>query len=257
MFRAPPAIYFELTIVNDSHETLDYDGAKISLHAGDHTLRPLPASEARQSPNYAPPREMAGDGTLAHISLPQIVYLEAGELAPGSQASGWLAFPVPNEFLAAQPLPQPDRVHDWRLSVPLGQEATSLDLRAVERAALGVNVRPSAADASVSVLEVGSRVNLINLGHLVAELEKLLATEQGFVISMTTTSCLVDPHSAMTIQGVLQGRLGPRAIRPIIYRAAAALNPEPFYAIPRGISEATAVLEILGQRGWQGGAAAT
>ncbi len=85
------------------------------------------------------------------------------------------------------PVPQ-----DWRLTVPLGQSTLSLNLSDSETQALALKLRASAFDEGVSVLEIGSRVNLLNVDHVLGQLRPLLAAGTGFVILFPGRSCLID-----------------------------------------------------------------
>lgn len=247
--RNPPAIFLEMTILNDGSEMISYDAARITLKADGMDLRSLPREEAcTESPFYVPFRTTTNDGTLTHAMLSQVRYLQTGQLVPGTRVSGWLAFAIPQDLWGNLNSPLAARPTGWFLEVPLDRQVVSLDLRALEVEAINAKVRPSVADASVPVLEVGSRVNLINLDRLVTELERLFAAEQGFVLSLTTPSCLIDAPSGTAIGRVLQSHLRPRAIRPVAYSGGVSGDWGPLRLTPFSASEMTAVLVVLGQR---------
>jgi HEAT repeat protein len=249
LWRRSHIIYLTLTIINDGHETIAYDATQVTLTADGNELRCLPRNEAcTTDAPYASLFTTATDGTLSPTSISQVQYLETGQLGPASQVSAWVAFAIPEGTMRVLQAPQPDAPSEWRLSIPLGQHLASLDLRAVESAALSAKIHPSVYDASVPVLEIGSRVNLLNVDRLSRELEQLFASGQGFVISVIGPSCLFDAYGGMAIGRILRSRVAMRGIRPVVCSVGTGRDMGPLATFPLSGSEATAVLEVLGQR---------
>jgi len=227
----PNALYIELTLFNDGWEAVPFDAAKIELETAGRAWTALPPNVVPQVMGYRS-IPLIDNGVVRNQSVKEMARLGAGSLAPGGKTTGWVGFSIaiPPRHVGLQGRP----VLAWTLYIPLGDDELQVDLLEKEVEAVGARIRPAAADAAVSVLEIGPRVNAVNFPRVEECLDKLVAEGSGFLIRFTTPICSVDDHARV-------------AFRPVAARLAAA-NARWVYVITpeHGRND---LLSILGGRG--------
>jgi HEAT repeat protein len=183
---------FQLTIANQSGDTIAWNADEIQLQVGDDVLKSLPL--ARRPSAFAAPIHILlpeNAGVLGRRTLDNLPRLGSQELAAGEEVVGWLTFELPRSvrsglFSGARELPEP-----WLLSFPLGTAVQQVDLRK-EELAHGPRIRPSTIDESVPVVEMGSRLNLLNIDAWLVPVRKLLKEKRAFVVLFRDTELFVD-----------------------------------------------------------------
>ena len=148
----PSRIFFELTLANQGAQAVRYDAATLALKVDDETVKPAP----RTSPgNYW----IYTDSSMnSRVPPAQIQFLGSGVIAPRGKVSGWVSFELPRVKSFRDPIPK-----RWILSGNFGKRDLRLDLKQHELDALDAQIRPSTIDPSVQVLEIGPRVNALNV----------------------------------------------------------------------------------------------
>ncbi len=176
----PIELFFELTLVNQGTETVSYDVSKLTLEVDDAKIAPSLNAAERSYWIYT-----AGSMN-AHTPTARLQYLGAGTIAPGGTVSGWVSFEIPQIKNAGDPLPT-----RWILSGTVGGREVQLDLSRCEREALGAKVRPATIDPSIQVLEIGPRVNALNVDKLIDLQTALQAKRNPYIVVLTTGDCVV------------------------------------------------------------------
>ena len=242
-------LIFQLTIPNQSGETVVCDAEKIQLKMGDEVLKPLRWD--------LPGVPVVGDVTIPrdrlmqHVSFRELPHLESRELVVGDEAFGWLAFELPQSMMSSLfggtvPLPEP-----WLLSIPLGTEIQELDLRKVE---LAHGPRCAVHDRCISAGDrdgiADQRIECRRADHAT---QSLLKEQRSFVILFKDKQVFMDQ--------VAQSRFMSTRPREAVARLASLLG------VPAGViwtvhnlfvgggtfrgmspSEADAVMHILRER---------
>jgi hypothetical protein len=187
------SFFMKVGIANESGEPLDFKVGELALKVDD---QPLPFSE--RTPNVYYP--VYTDASMsAQAPAASLAYLKDAHLAPGAVAEGWLAFSLAS---LQQELFQPGALGNrkWIIEGKVGPHKIHLDLKEHEISVLGGKVRPSALDPSVQVVEVGPRLNVLNLGKLLEGLRSIPADERGCVIVLKSSVCLFDGMATQQFQ---------------------------------------------------------
>lgn len=196
---APRALYVNLSLLNDGLEALSYNANQIELHVGGRPVRAWPPTSPIEIMGYGSIRMIDENGELRRCSSQEIARsrLGGGSLAPGEKTSGWLVFPL--QFPVAGP--SASAGPSWEILIPLGEDRLQVDLLEAELTAAALKIRPSKPDPSVSVLEIGSRINMVNSAKVAEIIESLAAREKGFLIVFSSPLCTVDPHARYVLSG--------------------------------------------------------
>ncbi|HQU42799.1 MAG TPA: HEAT repeat domain-containing protein [Pirellulales bacterium] len=252
-----PACYLalRLSLRNDTSTTVVVAPGDFQIHADDRVRAGMDSDEIRRILDTPAAIDFAGNTDA-------VVPMVAGPIAPAERVEGWLCFdlsdlPVGNDLVR---LPKAER---WSLSAKWGPHWFDFDLNANEQRALNAKVRPSHADATVSVVETGGRLNALNLAILMPLLERLRA-ESAVVFQTPGADCVCDDASLTFLRAVnypVFGNRSPLSRYPKLWyvRETAggptasrriALVPRPRHVLigPRVATESLAVLQILGDR---------
>jgi HEAT repeat protein/DNA-binding beta-propeller fold protein YncE len=243
--QQPPTVYCRVRIANEGPEPLEFKVADLTLKVDD-TVLPL-AAPARGGwlPVFT---DVAMRTQATPESLP---LLKDATLAPGTAAEGWLGFDL-SRF--TQDLHQPGALarRSWLIEGRMGPHPIRLDLRAFEFEALGLQVRPAQIEPSVQVIEIGLRLNALNMAKLIEALRGLPAPDKGCVLVFREKQCLVDMMGAWQLQNHLNQAAGrfPLAVSTEGGNVGNQLTSFglPYGSMPTHASETAAVMTILGNR---------
>ncbi len=180
-----PVLFCELTLSNRGLQKITYDVANLTLQVDDKTLQPGSAGPQMTTvfePGNGPTRLMESD------------FLQKGEIGPKESVTGWVHFEVP--LIADPRAPLPKR---WVLAGKLGDQQFEYDLLAAEIEQVG-KTRPSVLDPSIEVLELGSRVNLLNVGKLLEMLAVLQTRNESFIILANNGNFFVSEPAMQRMQ---------------------------------------------------------
>jgi HEAT repeat protein len=189
----PWALVLELSLKNDGFEEVSYDAADIELQVAGQTVKAMPPNAPIELSGSPSIRMIDASGAVRSQSVRDSPRLAAGRLAPGQTVSGWLMFS--NQAVLSRFHPSMPVRPSWDLSIPMGAETIHVDLLAEELAAVDLTIRPSNDDPTVSVLEIGSRINVVNLAKTVQVIGALLDQGDGFVLKFKDPVCTVDMHA--------------------------------------------------------------
>ncbi len=194
-----------------------------------------------------------GEGLIQqHALYDELPRIKSGELPAGDQAVGWMAYVLPRSvtsslFGGSVPFPE-----QWQLSIPLGRETQELDLRRMELDH-GPRLRFSTLDSSIPVIEIGGRLNGLNVDKLTTPLESFLKEKRSVVILFTESDVFIDSIANSRIANI-RPREGWRNV-PVYW---AGVSSQIFSKVHsqligggtyRGVeSESAAVMYILGER---------
>lgn len=245
---------FRLTLRNDSDEAIAVAGDDFKLHADDLEIAALGSDDIT--------RIFAAERSVDfHADPTELTPFPAGRLAPGDTTQGWLGFdltklPLGNDLVR---MPAADR---WLLRATLGNQPFELDLKANELRALDATARPAQLDPTIQVVQIGRRLNALNLKQLIATLESLKA-EPG-VIFIENAACQHDQAAQAFLQSLQFTRPSPPGSTqrfPKLWQVRANQNvqarrfrygfmvPQPYHALgPAVQSEPLAVIQLLAQR---------
>ncbi len=184
-------ICFRATVSGTSDEAVALNIEKAELRVGDTVLKPAAVSGVPPAASITTVFIPNPSGFQDLRQLSELPALKSQELAVGGSVVGWLAFELPQSvmgslFGAGGPLPEP-----WLLSMPVGAEVLQIDLRK-EELAHGPRQRPSTIDESIPVIEIGSRLNGLNIDTLTTPLQTLLKEQKGFIVLFTDKQLFVD-----------------------------------------------------------------
>ncbi len=184
-------ICFRVTIANLCDAAIALDVEKSELRVGDTVLKPAAVSGVPPAASITTIAIPNANGFQDFKQLSELPVLKSQELLAGGNAVGWLAFELPQSvtgslFGAGGPLSEP-----WLLSIPVGAEALQMDLRK-EELAQGPHQRSCTIDASIPVIEIGSRLNGLNVDALTVPLQTLLKEQTGFIVLFTEKQLFVD-----------------------------------------------------------------
>lgn len=253
-----PASYlaFRLTLRNESEETVAVAAHDFKLRADETEVEGLNADDLA--------RMLAVQGTVDFRGDPSAQSpFPTCQLAPGDTQQGWLCFDLTNlpfskEFVR---MPQADR---WLLHAAWGNASLRLDLKANELNALNATTRPSRLDSTVQVVQIGSRLNALNLGGLIAKLAAL--KDESGVVFLQPPDCQHDQAAQALFQSLQHASSAarpdgkqrfPRLWQVRSQPASATFSgrvrrmgfPQQFYTIgPAANSEPLAVVQVLAQR---------
>ncbi len=240
----PGSIFFELTLRNGGRRAVPYDAAEFSLLVDGKPMREISSRMAvRHAENIAGRRAVAGNHPFRSATdVTHLSYLTAGSLPPGEKVSGWMAFAAP----AFERLEEVASL-DWKLSGEVDGQAIEIDLRQLELQAMGDTVRPSALEPSVPVIEIGGRVNALNLGKLLETIDALAKSGQAAVILCTTSDLVVDQPARNWLGLFALRTRGAGGMAPVWANLPRGLQNMPYAdgSGPPAASEAAAVIEVL------------
>lgn len=192
-------LFMELTLRNEGVQPVNYDGDWVRLLVGDLQLKPIPASSPLEFRGASLIHMLDENGAVCSQSLKDVKRLGKGSLPAGESVAGWLCFPLIDRTRFGRPdgpeLP-------WLLVVPLGEHQVTLDLLESEVKAVGLRIRPSSHSENVRVLEIGSRINMINFPRTAEAIRGLLAKEDGFLLTCTSSLCTNDTHVHYHFQSI-------------------------------------------------------
>ncbi|MFN0051115.1 MAG: HEAT repeat domain-containing protein [Planctomycetales bacterium] len=244
------SMFMKLALSNETSEPLDFKVAEIELLANDAALPQVPHNAA--NPYYQP---VYGDPSMRMQLQPgQLSYLKDGTLPPGETAAGWIAFNI-SSFMQEFYQPGAMAGKTWVLSGKVGRHPIRLDLKEAEIAALGAKVRPSKIDPSVQVVELGSRLNALNVTKLLESLQTIPPGDRGGVLVMKEGQCLVDGLATQQLQQQTY-QLFNQGNTPVVstegtMSANQGWGFQGFFGYgqwPQHDSESAAVMTVLGRR---------
>ena len=237
-------LYLQLTITNGDINPIAYDVGDFSLKIDGN---PVSHEPARHS-SYSSYDQVQTGGAGRPVRKPgELDYLESGTIPPGGTATGWLRFKLPQVRNIEDLTPKA-----WALFGKAGTRTVAIDLHETESQTLAVKARPSIIDPSVRVIEVGSRVNVLNVGELREVVKSVAGASKESVIVAKTADTLVD---ATVVSERLAGRVSGTAHVPVLWVSppVGRRAPPSGIILPTGIqssglSEGAAVMRVLGQR---------
>jgi HEAT repeat protein len=247
-FGPQAALYFKVSIGNESADPVDFKVAELELKVDD---QPLPRLDLNPGYYYAvfTDASMRTQGQAA-----QLPFLKDAKLAPGATAEGWLAF---NLGSLQQVMFQPGALANktWILEGKVGPHPIHFDLKAAETALIADKARPSKLDDSVQVIEIGPRINALNAAKVLDLLRSVPAGDHGCVLVLTNQECLFDGLATMQFQQQIF-QINNSGNQPVVSNEGR--NPtnqgfgfQGFFSygqIPQVDSEVSGVLTILGRR---------
>ncbi|MGH7134524.1 MAG: hypothetical protein ACREHD_02225, partial [Pirellulales bacterium] len=142
------------------------------------------------------------------------------------------------------------QIPQWSVVVEAPGGTSSFDLKQRETEALGVRRRPSKLAAAVTVVEIGERVNSLNVALLVKLLDDVLSREPGAVVDFTHGKCLIEEHAARRFDRFqLLPRSAPHDHRLVVIEDALGRGRAHALGLySSGPSEDVATVMVLGQR---------
>lgn len=251
LYGNPATLCFELSVTNEGRRPVSLDVGQVELQVDEQKLKLAWGAGPNPPAMFGPLYAVGSDGRLSQIWRHQLKLLEPGTIPVGGKVSGWLAYEVPGPHLPPPSRTAPAKPKKWLLTVRAGDEVGQLDLYDVEVNALGAKIRPAQLAPSVEVLEIGSRVNALNMGKLAEAFASLAAKRQPCVVSFTTKNCLLDHYA----RGQAGTALVPGGHQPSQF-VWANVSDDVRYNFPfaygggtrTNVSEDVAVLEVLAQR---------
>jgi HEAT repeat protein len=247
MFGPQAALYFKASVLNESTEPVELKVADLELKADGERLPPLVPNQAGYAPIFL-------DLAMRSQANPQgLAYLKDTHLAAGGAADGWLGFSLAS---MQQILFQPGALaaKDWVIEGKIGPHKIHLDLKAAEVGLMSEKVRPSKLDKTVQAIEIGPRVNAINVGHLLELMRSVPATDHGSVLVLKDQMCLTDGMATQQLQQQMW-QIAQGGNQPVISTEGGPLDNQGYgYNVfsygqfQRVTSETAAVLTILGRR---------
>lgn len=243
-------IYFKVAIGNESGEPVDFKVADLSLKVDDQPLPPF-----QPAPNTYFGGQIYTDIAMNQSQVGALPYLKDIRVPAGAVVEGWLAY---NLTSLQQMLWQPGALANktWVLEGSVGPHKVRLDLKEAEIAALDAKVRPSALDPSVQAIEIGSRINPLNIAKLLDALRTIPATDRGCVLVLRRGECLFDMLATQQFQQQQHQifQFGPDGNMPVVSTEGRPFQNTGFRGyfsygqMPMLPSEAAGVLTILGRR---------
>ena len=233
-------LYCHVSIDNRDANAVGYDATEFELEVDGQAVK----HDASDSQRFAEHVRYQDKDSVRLRRTAELEYLQAGQIAAGGQAAGWLRFNLP-AFERTDELAK----KTWTLSGNVGDRPYNIDLRQAELDALAAKVRPAAVDDSVSVVEIGgSRLNGLNVGRLLELIKPLVAEGQGFVVVLTDEHCIADSLvwsriSSATFQSRDMVAWANIPAHLQSYMDVLVRPPRSFFS-----SEAEAVIEVIGRR---------
>jgi HEAT repeat protein len=260
----------ELSVKNEGDVSAKLTADDLQLWVGNHRLAnvidPPDSGELRPF--------IRRDGAVKQESFRQLPLIKNGRLAAGETATGWICFDL-------SPLGAPEAALECVVTDPcfivgaLGSQRFRFDLTAYESAALRLTRRPSKLDRNVSVIEVSSRVNSLNVGTLLKEMASLANSDDQYILHLKGNDILLEELAAgrwsrppwhsgsMAGRGRLFGRAAPMLtqasagmLSPIVIGELDAMGQmtqrAQVHVEVKAISEAVATVQILGRRPFSG-----
>jgi HEAT repeat protein len=247
MFGPQAGLFFKANILNESTEPVELKVADLELKADDEALPPLVPSQAGYAPIFT------DTAMRAQVNPQGLVYLKDTNLAAGGATEGWLAYSLAS---MQQLLFQPGALagKTWVIEGKIGPHKIHLDLKAAEVGLMSEKVRPSKLDKTVQAMEIGPRVNALNVAHLLELIRSVPATEHGCVLVMKEKVCLTDGLATQQLQQQMW-QIAQGGNQPVISTEGGPLDNQGYgYNVfsygqfQRVTSEMAAVLTILGRR---------
>jgi HEAT repeat protein len=247
MFGPQAGMFFKMNILNESSEPVDLKIAELELKADDETLPPL----AQNQGGYAP--IFTDAGMRAQANPQGLTYLKDTTLAAGASTEGWLAYSLASmQQLLFQPGALANKT--WVIEGKIGPHKIRLDLKAAEVGLLSEKTRPSKLDKTVQAIEIGPRINAMNVAHLLELIRSVPASEHGCVVVLKDKACLIDGLATQQFQQqmwqIMQG-----GNQPVVSTEGGPLDNQgygynffSYGQFQRVTSETAAVLTILGRR---------
>ncbi|MBS0263227.1 MAG: HEAT repeat domain-containing protein [Planctomycetes bacterium] len=250
-FGPQSMVVFKVQVANESAEPFDFKPSEVQLKVGDMTL---PIHDLQQNGFGYP---LFADASMRQQVQPNaLAVLKETRLAAGQAIEGWVAYSLNIPALQQsgfQPQVLPN--HEWILEGQVGPHPLHLDLKAQETALIADKLRPSKLDPSVQVLEIGSRVSVLNASKILEQIRAVPADERGVVLVLKAQGCLFDGLSNMLFQQQIY-QLTNAGVQPVV---SVEGKPEDQNShsyqnyflsgqLPRVNSESAAVLNILGRR---------
>ncbi|MGH7141003.1 MAG: HEAT repeat domain-containing protein [Pirellulales bacterium] len=232
-----PYLCFRLTLTNQGASTLRFRKADVVLEADGIAL------PSRRPDNIS---VLFDPEMRVHREPGMLGWLKDTELAPGSEAGGWLCFDLSSVESSMQ-TPFELSTLDWRLRGRVGKQAINFDLKANEVHALDATLRASAFDPSVHVIEVAARLNILNVGRLAELSASLPDNEAGCLVTLKDSTYLLDRESIR--QWFLWAyHRTPEHWLPIAFGPNASGFQQWDPPIPVAVSEEVGTVTILGRR---------
>ncbi len=246
-------LYFKVTIGNESGAPLDFKVAELELKADD---QPMPPFSYEPNVYYGAP-VFPDASTHAQVQSHALSYLKDTTIAAGAVLEGWMAFNISSlQQLIYQPGGLAGKT--WILEGKVGAQKVRWNLSETEIAVVGATTRPSKLDASVQVIEVGSRINALNAVRLVEALRAIPVNDRGCVLVLKDKDCLFDGVATQHFQQQQQQlfQFGPNGNMPVVSTEGGTIPQHgtgyhgyfgngQISMLP---SEAAGVLTILGRR---------
>ena len=232
-------LYLRLTITNGDMKPVRYDASDILLQVDGQDIRHTPTT-ARSYGSTA--YVQLGSSAKNRKKTSELDYLGEGEISPGGKITGWLRFRIPS-FRKAGELAE----KTWVLATKIAERSVSGDLLDVENRALDAKIRPSGVEESVRVVEIGSRLNALNIAQLRKLIEPLISKKEMFVIAPKTDDSIVDAFARADLQSSSPSNPLGQLMVWVDKSQSSRTMTGPYY-IARCPSEAVAVMQILGRR---------
>lgn len=245
------SVYFQLSITNQDTKPAPFKVDDFVLELDGAPIKP---SSRSTGTSYSYYRIYSDPSMRTSQPSQSLDYLQAGTLAPDETATGWLCFQIPR-FRQVREL----AAKEWIISATVAGKSAKLDLKDAEMKALAAKVRPSSFDASVRVIEIGSRLNALNVGRFLDVLEPIVIEDSGCLVMPEHEVCLFDDYVYREIQSAAQRSKAsilfagfPSTLRNRLgnYFMSSGLGPQ------FATTETTAVMQLLGTRSGSGPALA-
>lgn len=257
-------LFVHVSIENQSLRALRLSAASVKLHVGERVQQhAVPETGQRpisvvvstggldEKPAAEPPirgrglRSARGGGESAEKAAAELPWFEDGDLPVGKKRSGWLCFDltelghVDNDLSIFAGPP-------WTLVVRSRDGTASFDLKEHEIRALAARRRASHLDPRVSVIEIGSRLNSLNVAALAEIAESILAREPGFVAVFSQGACLIEESAGGRLDRVDSS--WPDMPKIVVDRDQAGVHAYRLGWHGSADSEAAATVAVLAQR---------
>lgn len=204
------AMYFRVSLANESPDEIDFKVADLELKVEDEKLPPVDRNNFNHIPVYT-------DSSMrAQVNASALNFLKDTKLAAGTSIDGWLGFNVAG-LQQLMFTPGAIAAKSWIFEGKVGPIPIRIDLKETETKLIADKLRESTLDASVNVIEVGSRINALNAGKVFELLKSLPAESQGCVMVLTDKECIVDGMATQQFQQQMY-QIFPQGNQPVLVK---------------------------------------